>query len=197
MRKLIVLIVILLLILAGLSAAQRYIPQLRKTASQASFFSNSSGTENVKVVSEESVVINVVKKVNPSVETIAATSTVSQSNSSDPFSMFGFPSQQDQTPSPAANQPQNIGSGFIITKDGIIVTNKHVVSDTSSKYQVITSSNKKYDVEKIYRDPANDIAILKITPGIGDSLPPVELGDSSKLQVGAVSCRDRDTTWRV
>jgi serine protease Do len=101
--------------------------------------------------------------------------------------MFGFPSQQDQTPSPAANQPQNIGSGFIITKDGIIVTNKHVVSDTSSKYQVITSSNKKYDVEKIYRDPANDIAILKITPGIGDSLPPVELGDSSKLQVGQLA----------
>ncbi len=188
MRKLVLLIIALLIVLAGLSAAQRYIPQLRKTASESSFFAGGGNTQNVKVVSEESVVINVVKKVSPSVVTIAATSLISQNSTNDPFSFFGFsvPPQQQQT-EPNPTEPQNIGSGFIITKDGIIVTNKHVVADTSSKYQVITSANKKYDVEKIYRDPTNDIAILKITPGSGDSLPPVDLGDSGKLQVGQLA----------
>ncbi|MBU3979277.1 S1C family serine protease, partial [Patescibacteria group bacterium] len=44
----------------------------------------------------------------------------------------------------------------------MIVTNKHVVSDTGSKYQIITSNDKKYNVTKIYRDPLNDVALLKI-----------------------------------
>lgn len=184
MRKLILLIIALLIVLAGISTIQRYFPQLTKTASESSLLTGD--TQKVKIISEESVVIDVVKKLTPSVVTIAATSTVAQSNANDPFSFFGIPSQ-DQTPSTQDNQPQNIGSGFIITKDGIIVTNKHVVSDTTSKYQVITSANKKYDVQKIYRDPANDIAILKITPALGDALPPVELGDSNKLQVGQLA----------
>jgi len=44
----------------------------------------------------------------------------------------------------------------------MIATNKHVVSDTGSKYQIITSNDKKYNVTKIYRDPLNDVALLKI-----------------------------------
>ncbi|MDE2025739.1 MAG: trypsin-like peptidase domain-containing protein, partial [Patescibacteria group bacterium] len=78
------------------------------------------------------------------------------------------------------------GSGFVVSTDGLIVTNKHVVSDTSGTYQVITASDKKYDVKKIYRDPLNDIAILKIDPSqnVGETLKPVKLGDSTNLQVG-------------
>src|SRR5438045_1985044 len=67
-----------------------------------------------------------------------------------------------------------------------IVTNKHVVSDTQGKYQVITSDDKKYGVQKIYRDPLNDVALLKIDPGqnAGAALKAITLGDSSNLQVG-------------
>lgn len=129
----------------------------------------------VKVVTEESVVIDTVKKVGPSVVTVSQ--DIPQT-----FSIFGLP---DSDPSQPA-EPQNIGSGFIVTLDGLIVTNKHVVSSAEGKYQVITSNDKKYDVEKIYRDPLSDVAIIKIDPAqnAGQKLTPVELGDSSKLQVG-------------
>jgi S1-C subfamily serine protease len=81
-------------------------------------------------------------------------------------------------------EDQYIGSGFVIQKDGLIVTNKHVVSDSSITYEVIDHDGKKHKVNNIYRDPLNDIAILKI-----DNAPPggfneLEMGDSSKLKPG-------------
>jgi serine protease Do len=83
-------------------------------------------------------------------------------------------------------EPRNIGTGFIVSQDGLIVTNKHVVSDTDAKYQIITNDDRRYDIENIYRDPLNDVAIIKVNPSgnIGASLKPVELGNSSGLQVG-------------
>jgi serine protease Do len=97
-----------------------------------------------------------------------------------PFQIFGLP-QQSQP-----QQAQSIGSGFIVTTDGLIATNKHVVSDVGGKYQIVTSDNKTYTVQKIYRDPLNDIALLKIDPNenSGKTLKPVVLGNSSHLQVG-------------
>jgi len=65
-----------------------------------------------------------------------------------------------------------------------VVTNKHVVADTQAKYRVITKDDKEYEVKKIYRDPVNDLAILKIDPDVTSGLKPVELGDSDKLKVG-------------
>jgi len=66
------------------------------------------------------------------------------------------------------------------------VTNKHVVSDADAGYRVITKDGTTYEVAKIYRDPANDLAILKIDPsaGSGQAFKPVEMGDSSRLKVG-------------
>jgi S1-C subfamily serine protease len=179
MRRLIFLVIILLFILGLLTAVKQYSPQLMKAGVQSSILP--PGTENVKVISEESVVIDVVKKSSPSVVTIAETSPqLSQQN--DPFSFFNLP---DDGSNSQSNEPQNIGSGFLVTADGFIVTNKHVVSDTGAKYTVITTADKKYAVEKIYRDPLNDIAILKINASQnGETLTPLNLGDSSKLQVG-------------
>jgi serine protease Do len=100
----------------------------------------------------------------------------------DPFDPFGQFSQ----PGSGTNQKveQDIGTGFVLSEDGIIVTNKHVVSDTQSKYKVITKDNKSYDVQKIYRDPTNDLSILKID---AKELQPVKLGDSSKIKVGQMA----------
>lgn len=138
-------------------------------------------SEKVKIVSEESVVIDVVKKVSPSVVTVGISKTTTGSlfeiDPFDPFGIFRLPTQQKKI-------EQDIGSGFIITSDGLIVTNKHVVSDTSAKYKVVTFDDKSYDVVKIYRDANNDLAILKIN---ADNLKPVEMGDSSKLQVGQMA----------
>lgn len=137
----------------------------------------------VKVESEESVTINVVKKVSSSVVTVIATAEVSPQQSFN-FGPFGMMMGPDQNTTP---QTQSIGSGFIVSTDGFIITNKHVVSDVSSTYQIVTDNNKKYNVQKIYRDPLNDVAILKVDPSenMGNTLQPVTLGNSSNLQVGS------------
>ncbi len=139
--------------------------------------------DRVRIQSEESVVIDTVNKVGPSVVTIAR-DLPPQANAYDlgPFSIFGFDAPVESTDP----EPQSIGSGFIVSKDGLIVTNKHVVSDLSAKYEVVTNNDKRYDVTQIYRDPLNDISILKIDPSKnpGQTLKPVVLGNSSNLKVG-------------
>lgn len=178
MKRLVILLGILIILLALWTGVGTYAPQLLSKAGVSIPIQN----QPVKVVTEESVTINAVKSIGPSVVTVSEVAAPSQGQSSDlgPFSIFGIPDQGQQ------NQPQSIGSGFIVSSDGLIVTNKHVVSDTGGKYQVITSNNKQYDVKQIYRDPLNDIAILKIDPSqnSGEILKPVVMGDSSNLQVG-------------
>ena len=139
-------------------------------------------TQTQRILNEESIVIDVVKRVSPSVVTIGISktqTTIPLPGFGDfaPFFGFSLPGPQQQ------KIEQNIATGFIITADGLIVTNKHVVEDTQAQYRVITKDDKTYEVKKIYRDVANDIAILKIDPPAG-GLAPVEMGDSSKVQVG-------------
>ena len=142
--------------------------------------SSSNSFFQQKITSEESVIIDVAQKASPSVVTINLTQTqkvFDPFSSSDPFGFFSTPKGKSE------DVQQDIGSGFIIDKEGLIVTNKHVVENTQGKYKVITSDDKTYDIQKIYRDPVNDLAIIKIDPG-ADSLQPVELGDSGNLKVG-------------
>ncbi len=73
------------------------------------------------------------------------------------------------------------GSGFIISKDGLIVTNKHVVNDPDAFYTVFTSDGKKYEAEVIAIDPILDLAIIKIE---SNNLPVVKLGDSDLIKLG-------------
>jgi len=140
------------------------------------FFPRSLGQIiNQKLVNEESMVIDVAEKVSPSVVTVSIQTPQRRVLQ---FSPFGGFSTQIQ-----GGEPQDIGSGFIVSADGLIITNKHVVSATGATYKVITKDNREYPVVKISRDPANDVAILKFDPPAG-GLNPVELGDSAKLKVG-------------
>ncbi len=184
MRKLFLILLVLIVFLAVWSKIFSLYPNL---VANLPLPSNVSLPEQpVKVVTEESVTINIVKNVGPSVVTVEEVLPAAQSQQPlnvGPFQIFGLPQQQPtQTPS----QPQAIGSGFVVTSDGIIATNKHVVSDVGGKYQIVTNNQKTYTVQNIYRDPLNDIALLKIdlsqNPGV--TLKPVTLGDSSHLQVG-------------
>jgi len=136
-------------------------------------------TESQRILNEESVVIEVAEKVSPSVVTIGISKT--QAVMEFPQSPFEFFFGNPQPGTQEEKIEQDIASGFIISNDGLVVTNKHVVADTQAKYRVITKDDKTYDVQKIYRDPANDIAILKIE---ASGLNPVELGDSTNLKVG-------------
>ena len=73
------------------------------------------------------------------------------------------------------------GSGFIIRKDGLIVTNKHVVDSTTATYTVTTADGKVYSAQVTARDPSADLALVKIA---ASNLPVAALGDSGKLELG-------------
>ncbi len=130
-----------------------------------------------EVVDEETVVTRVVEKANQSVVTVAISKDVSDSSVDLFRQMFGFKEEKVST----TNIERDIGTGFIISEDGLIVTNKHVVSDMLAKYKVIIGKDETVDVVNIYRDPINDLAIIKINKA---QLKPVEMGDSDKLKVG-------------
>lgn len=173
MRKLLALLIFLLIIAFSYDA-------LSRSSKFSSIFTKNPNNDKVVVVKEESNVISVVKKVSPSVVTIGVKNTFSQ-NSNGPFSFFFNVPQP--TPTDGQSQEDYIGTGFVIKKEGIIVTNKHVVS-SRAQYIVVDEKGNKYDVDKIYRDPANDIAIISVKNPPSAGLPEVTLGTSSNLQVG-------------
>ncbi|MCH7641041.1 trypsin-like peptidase domain-containing protein [Patescibacteria group bacterium] len=131
------------------------------------------GTLEQRILTEESVVIDVAERLSPSVVTVTIQTparTILE------FSPFGGFSSRVQ-----GGQPQDIGSGFIVGSNGLIITNKHVVGDNAATYKVVTQDGTEYEVVQISRDPSNDIAILKID---ANGLEAVVLGDSSNLKVG-------------
>ena len=73
------------------------------------------------------------------------------------------------------------GSGFIITRDGYVLTSNHVVADTTADYTVIIDPTHKYPAKVLSRNPINDIAVLKIE---GKKLPCIALADSDQIEIG-------------
>lgn len=122
---------------------------------------NTTKTEKL-ILEESSAVTSTVDKVSPSVVSISTSTNVTD--------LFGRSYEQTGG-----------GTGFIITSDGMIATNKHVVSDASATYTVFTSDGKNYPAKIVATDPFNDLAVIKIE---ASGLPVVDLGDSDKLQVG-------------
>lgn len=159
---------------------------------------SSVGNEKIIKVSEESAVIMAVDKVSPAVVSIIITKNLPNIRQySNPFGseffrqffgsdlpdFFGPETQQKNQPNQGGAAKQEIGggSGFIITKDGFIITNKHVIIDSEADYTVLMNDGKKYAAKVLAQDPANDIAVLKVE---ANNLPTVELGDSLNLKVG-------------
>jgi len=75
------------------------------------------------------------------------------------------------------------GTGFIVSSDGMILTNRHVVLDKEAEYTVLTNDGRKFPAKVLARDPVQDLAIIKIEKA-DESFKVVKLGDSSKLQIG-------------
>ena len=73
------------------------------------------------------------------------------------------------------------GTGFIVSPDGLILTNKHVVASTNASYTVIMNNGQKYPAKVLARDPLQDFALVKID---ATGLPPLSLGNSNGLQLG-------------
>lgn len=182
MKKLLLLVALSIILLA-VAQKTKLVPQIDLEKKLGITSSSSPKFEKETIVYQESVVTKVVETAAPSVVTVGINKTTSGGDffEFDPFDYF---SPFRQLPQAKRKIEQNIGSGFIIGKNGLIITNKHVVSDTNAKYKILTHDNKKFDVEKIYRDPLNDLAILKINT---DNLQPLALGDSSRLKLGQMA----------
>ncbi|MCC6726337.1 MAG: trypsin-like peptidase domain-containing protein [Saprospiraceae bacterium] len=84
---------------------------------------------------------------------------------------------------PQRQQPFGTGSGFIISTDGFIVTNSHVVSG-AEKIEVVLQDGREYNGKLVGDDPATDLALVQIN---GDGLRAVRFGDSEGLQVGQLA----------
>lgn len=117
----------------------------------------------LRVKTQEEAVIDVVDKASPAVVSIIQTATV--------FDPYSGP----------ISQKQGIGTGFVVKENGVILTNRHVVSDKSVKYKVMLKDGSEYDVSEVHRDFAYDLAIIKV-PASG--LKTLTLGDSDNLKVG-------------
>lgn len=148
--------------------------------------------EDIEILSRSSKAFtSVVKKAMPAVvhvqveKTVGAKSYGTQDNEffNNPFfERFFGPQYHRRTPQqPRQHKQQGQGSGFIISKDGYILTNNHVVEDADT-ITVILSDNQKIEAKLIGADPQSDVALIKIDNG-GD-LPVIPMGDSSTLEVG-------------
>ena len=84
------------------------------------------------------------------------------------------------------NDKENVriggGSGFIISADGLVLTNKHVIVDPDADYTVFDQEGRKNEVKILARDPIHDVAILKISPP--HNFRPIPLGSSRDLKLG-------------
>ena len=111
----------------------------------------------------------------------------------DPFFNFQIPQQVQKG---TKLQEVGAGSGFIVSSDGLVLTNKHVVIDKAADYTVLTNDGQKYSAKVLALDPAQDLAVIKIHPVIRQGAPsndgansgnvfqPITLGDSSGIQIG-------------
>ncbi len=153
--------------------------------------------------SEESQVINTVKQISPSVVSVVISKDLPQVRQGvfnpndffgqDPFFNFGAPfsppqpERDGQGKVKTERQKVGGGSGFIVTADGLVVTNRHVVEDTEASYTVIAADQKEYDAEVLSRDTLNDVAVLRIKDKNGKAvqgLKAAPFGNSDKIQVG-------------
>jgi len=152
----------------------------------------------------EQAIIDAAKNVSPSVVSIVISKNLpvyeqqwinpfgdngSNDSFGDLFGPFDFQIPQ-RVQKGTKYQEVGAGSGFIVSADGLVLTNKHVVSDAQADYTVLTNDGQRYSAKVLALDPVQDLAVIKIsrtsgTPSNdGAVFKPVVLGDSSGIQIG-------------
>lgn len=151
----------------------------------------------------------IVEKVAPSVVTIATSKNVKNQRRTSPLlndpyfrRFFGLPEEDEDGAQPAppsqqapsrrggrgrnapSSQPMGLGSGVIVSPDGHILTNNHVVEGADDIVVTIGRETHEYKAKKVGTDPNTDLAVLKIE---GKGLPAITFGDSDKTRVGDIA----------
>jgi serine protease Do len=131
---------------------------------------------------------DIAERANPAVVSITSTAMVQRRGSrrnplSSPFEFFFGPNgEQDPDADDFGDRRDSGGSGFIISDDGYILTNYHVVEDADRVQVSLADDSRDYDATIIGSDPPTDLALIKID--VGKPLPVIPLGDSDRLRVG-------------
>lgn len=201
-KFLILILSIVVIILGGLAAfAPRSLLKLnfQRAAKGLPAVTSTSTPSSISlykpVIDYEQAVVAAVEKASPAVVSIIVSKDlpVIEQCPYNPFSdlppefrqFFGEQFEFSQ-PCQKGTKRQEIGggSGFVISQDGLIVTNKHVVSDKEASYTVLTNDGKKFEAEVLARHPSLDIAVIKIKPLAESVLSVVSLGDSDSIKLG-------------
>jgi serine protease Do len=130
-----------------------------------------------QIISEEDQIINLVSKSSPAVVSILAEQKATNST-------YNVGSDGTITPDSSATgtyQESGRGTGFLVSSDGMIITNRHVVSDRNGKYTVFLADDRQFDASILDIDPVNDLALIKID---ATSLPYLQVSTTDTERVG-------------
>jgi serine protease Do len=146
-------------------------------------------TDNTSINRDDAVRVSyssIVKKAAPSVVYVFSTKRVRMPQVpflNDPVwrRFFGIPDQGGGQQFPRESEQHSLGSGVIVSANGYIITNNHVIDGADDVKVAVGEPRKEYEAAIVGRDPKADVAVLKIDAG---GLPAATLGDSDKLEVG-------------
>lgn len=145
----------------------------------------SSGLSQSVAVTEESATTRVVSEAGPAVVSIVVSKDISKlpGYNFDQFGFFNIPTEFVGPPESQEPDVQEVGAGtgFFVSSDGWVMTNKHVVADETATYTVLTNDGQSYDAKVMAKDPGNDVALLKIEIS---NAPYLRFADSTQLQLG-------------
>jgi len=187
-KKLISLLAVVIIVLALVGGGAGFV--MGNKAAEKSGAANSSPAG---FSGHEQMIINAVKAASPAVVSIIITKEVPviEEYYTNPFGnlppdvqqFFGpFNFQVPQYRQKGTEKKEvGGGSGFVISSDGMILTNKHVVTDAEASYTVLMNDGRKFDAQVLARDPNNDLALIKIN---ATGLKTLVLADSDKIQIG-------------
>ena len=134
---------------------------------------------------EEQSVISAVKKTSPSVVSIIITKDlpILEEFFISPFEELPFEFQIPQYRQKGVQKKEiGGGTGFIVSEDGLVLTNRHVVSVEGAEYTVLMNDGRKFKAQVLAKDPGQDLAIIKMESN--EKFPVVRLGNSDNLQIG-------------
>ena len=151
-----------------------------------------AGESNFSPLSQEATIVDIVKDSKPAVVSVVITQDVPiierYYEEFDPFGGFGGRGFNFRIPSEreVGREEREVGggSGFFVTPDGMIITNRHVVDIEDASYSVVTNEGESFEIEVVARDPLLDIAVLKVVEPPEEDFPHLEFGNSDELVAG-------------
>lgn len=175
--------------------------QNKQNASAALSLQEIANRQLVQQKSQQDLVTAAVAKATPAVVSIIISKDIPQYKvvyqnpfGDDPFFQNSGIEVPEYVPTgQSQSQEVGAGSGFIISADGYIVTNKHVVADDQASYTVLLSNGKQQTAQVVYKDANNDVAIIKIA---GNNYATINFDASNTLQLGQTVIAIGNALWQ-